>query len=150
MKLTYILAAAGVLAFGMAIRKATPASELAVSAIARAIGTAEGFFKPGARPQRNNNPGNLTMNIGAAPKAVGRDGMYLVYLTAEDGWTALEEQVRMMLDGRSRIYNRELTIAQVAQKWTTTDQAPWARIVSGELGVSPDTKLKDIAMPGAA
>lgn len=121
------------------------AGEAVVSKISDAIANAEGFFVKGSKPARNNNPGNLTSNIGGAPAAVGKDGMFNVYLTPADGWSALNAQVRLMLNGKSKIYNPEMTIHQVAQKYTTTEQSIWASNVARHMGIPTTTRLSEIA-----
>ena len=113
-----------------------------VMRIASAIARAEGYFIAGSRPQRNHNPGNLTRDL--IGKGVGKDGMFVVYASSEDGWSALETQVRMMLNNTSNVYRSDMTIAQMAAAYTTTQQAEWARNVSRALNASPDTKLNEI------
>ena len=115
-------------------------------ALAEAIAYAEGFFVPGSRPARNHNPGDLTVDTTGA--GVGHDGMFIVYANDGDGWAALKKQVSLMLTNASQIYNNQMTIRQVAQLYTTTDQLAWATTVAGRLGVSMDTKLADIVLTG--
>jgi len=63
-----------------------------VRAIAQAIATFEGFFKPGTVAARNNNPGNLR----AGPRAISKDSQgYGVYASVEDGWADLFRQVEL-------------------------------------------------------
>lgn len=114
-----------------------------VQRFARGVARAEGFFLPGSRAARNHNPGNLTEDL--TGKAVGKDsGQFIKYATDADGFEALEKQVSMMFFGGSAFYNDQMTIAEVAAKWTTTQQLEWARNVAGALGVSTATKLSDI------
>jgi len=68
---------------------------------------------------------------------------YVLYQTDADGWEALEKQVRLMFTG-SRIYNPMMSIQEVANKYTATQQMEWARNVSGTLGVTPATKLNEL------
>jgi hypothetical protein len=121
-------------------------NETVVKKIARAIAKAEGFYVAGSRPQRNHNPGNMTRDI--TGKSIGNDQgpgvSYVLYQTDADGWEALEKQVRLMFTG-SRIYNPMMSIQEVANKYTATQQMEWARNVSGALGVTPATKLNEIA-----
>ena len=112
-----------------------------ISRIADAIAFAEGYFTAGSRPHRNNNPGDLERDL--TGKGAGWDGPYVVYKSAEDGWNALEHQVRLMFQG-SRIYKPSMTIAEIAQLFTLTDQAAWGRNVAARLGVSVETRLDEI------
>ena len=113
-----------------------------ISKIADAIAFAEGYFVPGSRPRRNHNPGDLERDL--TGKGIGWDGPYVIYATIHDGREALERQVRLMFAG-SRIYRPSMTIAEVARRYTSTDQAAWAKNVAGRLGVSVDTRLDEIA-----
>jgi len=115
-----------------------------VSRIAEAIAFAEGFHVAGSRPRRNNNPGNLTLDIAGGGRTVGRDGAYVVYATAADGWEDLKAQVRMMLANKSRFYNRDMRLIDVARIYTATEQDAWARNVAFKLGVTSETKLSEI------
>lgn len=113
-----------------------------IDKFAKGIATAEGFYVAGSRPNRNHNPGDLTIDV--TGKSVGMDGMYVKYANDADGWEALRKQVRMMFDNTSRVYNSTLTIKQVAAKYTTTAVAAWANIVAGYMGVSVDTRLDQL------
>jgi hypothetical protein len=117
-------------------------SDDVISKIADAIAFAEGYFVSGSRPQRNSNPGDLERDI--TGKGIGWDGPYVMYATSQDGREALEHQVRLMFAG-SHVYNPAMTIAEVAQHYTATDPGIWARNVAGRLGVSVETRLRDIA-----
>jgi len=112
-----------------------------IAKIADAIAFAEGFQVPGSRPRRNNNPGDLERDL--TGKAIGRDGSYVVYATVQDGWAALERQVRLMFGG-SRIYKPSMTIREVAKHYTATDPNTWALNVAGHLGVTVSTKLQEV------
>lgn len=112
-----------------------------VSRIADAIAFAEGFYSAGSRPQRNNNPGDLERDL--TGKAAGWDGPYVIYKTAEDGWEALEHQVRLMFQG-SHIYKPSMTIADVASHFTSTQQGSWSANVAARLGVSVKTRLDEL------
>lgn len=121
------------------------ADESVVHHIALAIATAEGFFRPNSRPARMHNPGDLTLDIGGnTVRPIGHDGMYMIYATDRDGWEDLHQQIRLMLTGRSKVYKPADTIEQVASKYTTTEQKPWAANVAKYLGVPVTTRLCDI------
>jgi len=119
-------------------RQITIVSDTVVDRIARAIARAEGYFVAGSLPNRLNNPGSLK-----DPNT----GQLRAFPTVEEGWAALKQQVARMLEGTSRFYQPSMTIAQIAAIYTGGDKPDaWARIVAGELGVSPDTPLKDVAV----
>lgn len=136
-----------IILFGFLImRKAfKPVNELVIQELAKAIARAEGFFVIGSRPAKNHNPGNLTVDIAGGPKAVGKDGMYVVYATDADGWEDLRGQVRLMFNGGSNVYNSEMTIQEMANRYTATEQTAWAANVARSLGVPVTTRLKNIA-----
>lgn len=113
-----------------------------VEKIAQAIARAEGFYVNGSIPQRLNNPGDLTVDL--TGRGIGKEGMFIRYATPEDGWQALYTQIEMMLRDTSGIYNRDMSIAQVAARYTATEQNIWATNVAKQLGVTTDTRLKDI------
>lgn len=114
----------------------------AVKLFAQGIAIAEGFFVTGSRPQRNNNPGDLTVDTTGT--GIGKDGPFIVYATETDGWEALYKQVEMMFTNASRIYNSNMTIRQIAEKYTTTDQLAWAQNVARTLGISIDTPISTL------
>jgi hypothetical protein len=113
-----------------------------ISKVADAIAFAEGYFVPGSRPARNNNPGDLERDL--TGKGIGFDGPYVIYATAQDGRAALEHQVRLMFGG-SHIYNSEMSIAEIARHYTATDRETWAKNVAARLGVKVETTLKEIS-----
>ena len=103
--------------------------------IAEAIARAEGYGVPGAIPTVRNNPGNIKDSSGAIK----------TYPTVGDGWDALYRQVTLMLTGESRWYKPEMTIAEVARIYTgEASYMDWARNVASILGVTPDTRLRDV------
>ena len=84
---------------------------------------------------KRNNPGDLK----------GTDGILDVYPTSDDGWSALRNQIDLIYSDRSKYYNVQMTIREMATTWTGNDNpAAWSAIVAGMLGVSEDTKLCDI------
>lgn len=92
-----------------------------LDALAQAIAYAEGYgASPTNAPTRNNNPGDL----GGAARA---------YATAQAGWDALYRQLGMIADQTSAIYDRSMTIADMAAHWTVTEQAAWTANVVASL-----------------
>jgi hypothetical protein len=113
-----------------------------IDKLADAFAFAEGFYVNGSRPQRNNNPGDLTRALGFP--TIGMDDMYVIFATVTDGWNALKKLIELMLTNQSTIYTSNMTIYEVAQYYTTTQQTEWATNVALRLGVSPFTKISEV------
>jgi hypothetical protein len=85
--------------------------DMSIDAVAEAIARAEGYYARGGHDGRSllfrlNNPGGLkkpALNAEALP--TWEDTGLVCFPTKEMGWAALRHQVRLMLTGRSRIYN---------------------------------------------
>lgn len=98
--------------------------------LASAIFHAEGFWTPGARPRRNNNPGDM----------LDHTGQNIRYADLEDGAAAAAHQVMLMIRGESHVYELGMTWRRVAQLWTGGDNAAaWCEAVCDDLQVSPDS-----------
>lgn len=123
------------------MNKPVAVSESGMVRLSRAIAKAEGFYKQGSRPQRNHNPGDLT--IDTINRRVRMDGAYVVYRDDGDGWHALERQVWLMLTGKSKYYKPEMTIEQVGELYAPK-QPEWARNVAAALGVPVSARICDI------
>lgn len=117
----------------------------AIDAFANAIATAEGFFVTGSRPQRDNNPGDLTVDTTGT--GIGKDGPFIIYATASDGWDALKKQVQLILTDASNIYNSDMTLRDIASIYTTTNQMAWANTVASALGISLDVPINSLLTP---
>jgi len=125
---------------GLAVDASAVASSV-TSALANAIAKAEGFFVPGALPNRTNNPGDLMVGSVGNGTQAGKT----VFSSAADGWQALYNQVELMLTGQSQYYDPSMTISQVAKLYTGADNAAaWASTVASELSVTPDTTLAQL------
>ncbi len=113
------------------------APETLIGRIARAIAHAEGYYAGDTLPFRRNNPGSI---VDPTTRTL------IQYPSAQDGWTALYNLVGKMLSGESRYYSPDMSIYEIAQTYTGGDKPDaWARIVSGDLGVTPDTLLGALA-----
>jgi len=126
----------------LALATGVTGSTSQVDRIAKAIATAEGFFVQGSRPQRNNNPGNITASFGYP--TMGSDGPFPIFATEAAGWAALKDQIRMMLDGSSSHYQPTMTILEIARVYTATEHEDWALNVANDLGVSVNTQLYQV------
>jgi hypothetical protein len=131
------------------------AFETRVMAVAEAIAVAEGYYARGDHdgrtlPYRLNNPGSLkkpALNAEALP--TWRDTGLVSFPTREMGWRALRHQVRVMLRGRSRVYDPTDTLATAGRKYADGDPN-WARTVAARLGVPADATLVGLVAPAPA
>lgn len=104
-----------------------------------AIATAEGFYIRGTIPQRLNNPGDLKAS---SVPSIGKDAHgHLEFRSAADGWLALHRQLQLIVEGRSRVYTLDMTIAQMAARYAE-GSAAWSANVTRVLGVPATTKLR--------
>jgi hypothetical protein len=115
-----------------------------IKRFAEAIARAEGFYVPNSIPQRARNPGDL--------KVPGWSGPTLgsgisVFGDVADGWNALYHQLYIILTGQSARYNLDMSIAEMAAIWTTTQQGPWATNVAGYLGLDVQIPLWQVLAP---
>lgn len=110
-----------------------------IKKFAQAIAKQEGFYQPGSIPQRANNPGDL--NAGA-PTIPGTT--ITQYASVDAGWNALYRQLFLILVGNSSQYNLDMTIDDMSQVWTATQQGPWAYNVASYLGVPTTTPLYQV------
>lgn len=109
----------------------------------QAIAYAEGFYQAGSRAARNHNPGNMTKDL--IGKAVGKDGIFVVYSNDQDGWANLKEQIRLAyLGGNFSAFSPSDTLLEFAKRYTATDQLSWANNVAAKLGVNINTKLSEL------
>lgn len=109
---------------------------------AKSIGRQEGFGVPGARPTRNHNPGNLTGRMWTG--RVDAQG-FAVFASDADGWDALYRQLQLIANGRSHVYTPQMTIAQMAAKYSPKpDPMTWADNVSAFSGFTPETTLDTV------
>jgi hypothetical protein len=124
----------------------------AIQLFAEGIALAEGFYVVGSRAARNHNPGNLTLDITGT--GIGMDGMFIVYDNDNDGWEALYKQVEMILTNTSGIYNSQMTLRQIAEKYASTstpnERLNWAINVASKLGIDINTPVSTLLTTGAA
>ena len=110
-----------------------------------AIGRAEGYGIKRTIPSRYRNPGDLKATAGVRlPGQIGvGKGQHIIFRTDEDGKLALHRQLLLILAGKSKHYNLDMNINQVARTYAQSWQG-WARRVSTVLHVSPRTTLRDL------
>jgi hypothetical protein len=122
-------------------------SDTLVVKFSEAIAKAEGFYVPNSVPARAHNPGDLTddgdVGLGFIQTAGSFGAKITVYATDADGWTALYKKVRRMLNGASKVYTLDMTLMEVAIKYS--GDAAWATNVAKDLGVDTRTSLAQLA-----
>ncbi len=91
---------------------------------------------------RNNNPGNLR----SSPYMAGQRDGFAYFNTYDDGWNALLWQLQISVDGRSGVYNPEMTLYEFFETYAPSSDKnyprKYAESVSGKLNVSPETQIK--------
>jgi hypothetical protein len=116
-----------------------------ISKVCKAIAVAEGYGKPGPT-QHANNPGNLCddgdVGCGCVQTSGPNGAKITIYKTVDAGWLALSKKVGRMLRGASKVYTLDMTIAQVAIKWSGDPN--WGFNVANCLEVKPTTRLIDL------
>lgn len=113
----------------------------ALEKFAQAIANAEGFGIFGAIPTLAHNPGDLVLP-GWAGQKLGSAGISVLADDAE-GWNRLYHQLALIIAGKSKVYNLDMTISDMAEKWTTTNSADWAANVANYLGVPVTATLRE-------
>lgn len=132
-----------------------------ISAFAKAIATAEGFFAQyGANglplaspniPQSAQNPGNITGTGDTGSSITAAGGIQIgIYSSLEAGWDALENLIQSALAGESTLYSPDMTIQQFANVYVnggaqTAGSEQEAATIAGQLGVSVDTPISEVA-----
>jgi hypothetical protein len=123
-----------------------------MKAFAVAIAREEGYYVAGSIPQKANNPGDLVI-LGWTGLKLGAEGIsVLVSDSADDplplngGWYKLYHELWLIEKGMSHVYNLDMTLTEMAQKWTDTQQDVWAANVAGFLGVLQETTLRQILL----
>jgi len=111
--------------------------------MAQAIQQMEGNY-PGSRAYENNNPGNLVFanQIGSIGQDSDGFAIFPDYVT---GKAALIRQLNAAFYGGSVYYDIEMSLYEFFAKWDRTNPVHYAEFVASELGVSPNTKLKDLS-----
>jgi hypothetical protein len=116
-----------------------------VKALAEAIARAEGFYASGnPLPRRANNPGDVTGADGGGypTSGVANSAGVLIFQNVADGWDALYKKLTRIASGQSHVYTLDMTIADLAQKYTGGDNAgAWAQNVADALNITTDTTL---------
>ncbi len=107
----------------------------------------EGWF-PGSRSQRNNNPGNFRCSkLMTELGAIRCDDNFSVFPNYETGWKALVQFITYACKNELRAY-KDKTIYGFFEVYAPSgdNNTPrrYAEIVAKAVGVSPNTKMKDL------
>ena len=119
-----------------------------LDSLATAVAHAEGFGARHAIPTRYHNPGDLKSAVIykklPGQKALGK-GDHVVFETDAAGWAALRDYLSKMVDGRSRRFNADMTLAQAARIYAG-NWRPWLKLVAQELNVPANIRLRDLLL----
>lgn len=104
--------------------------------LSRLIAEEEGFFRPGSKPNRFNNPGDLrhsphSTHLASAPDDIGQ------IADVADGWADLERQLMLFA-------KRGLTVREAIETYAPPNEnnsAQYLDFVCKGLGCSPDTPM---------
>lgn len=122
-----------------------------ISQFAEAIKEFEGWFPPGTKgypkgsvSYRNNNPGNLRWS----PFESGNVNNFSVFKTYDDGWKGLLHQIRIAVNGKSKVYRPTDTILQFFEKYAPSSDNNYphiyAQFVAKKLGVTTALRLENL------
>jgi hypothetical protein len=114
----------------------------AIEFLSTGISRAEGFGKAGAIPTLAHNPGDLVIPNWQGQK-MGGEGIS-VFASDLEGWNRLKYQLYLIGSGQSHVYSLNMTIADMAAKWTRTDPGVWATNVARSIGTTTDVTLGDL------
>lgn len=114
--------------------------------LSKAIAAAEGFGRPGTIPTRANNPGDITddgdVGFGVIQSAGPHGAAITIYPTPAAGWEALYKKVHRALAGASHVYRLDMTLSQIAIKWS--GDPAWGRNVARSMGCDCDLTLEEL------
>ena len=131
-----------------AVGQAQTVDKQKLNSFATAVAHAEGFGVRHAIPTRYHNPGDLKSAAIYHPlpgqKRLGKAD-HVIFENDAAGWAALRDYLSKMVDGRSKRFNPDMTLAQVARVYAG-NWRPWLKTVARELNVEPSTKLADLLL----
>lgn len=106
-------------------------------AFAEGIARAEGFYVSGSIPNRAKNPGAI--------KVPGWTGANLngisVFDSVDQGWAQLYRQLWAIVTGSSGVYNLDMSIADMGDRYEADPGDAWSVNVASYLGVPRSTPL---------
>jgi hypothetical protein len=131
-----------------AVGQAQTVDKQKLNSFATAVAHAEGFGVRHAIPTRYHNPGDLKSAAIYTPlpgqKKLGKAD-HVVFVSDAAGWAALRDYLSKMVDGRSKRFNPDMTLAQVSRVYAG-NWRPWLRTVARELNVEPTVRLRDLLL----
>jgi hypothetical protein len=113
-----------------------------INTMAQAIQSFEGW-SAGSRSFRNNNPGNLKF-ASQAGATEGENG-FAVFNSYTAGYQALVNLITSAFNGSSYYYRPDMSLYDFFSVYSEDNSVPYAEFVASQLGVSPDTKLQNLA-----
>lgn len=97
----------------------------------------------GTKSWRHNNVGNLRWS----PYQIGNIDNFSVFKTYEDGWKALLHQLTIAINGKSKVYNPEMTLADFfsvyAPSSDNNNPQSYAKAVAQRLKVAVGFQIKN-------
>ena len=119
-----------------------------LDSLATAVAHAEGFGARHAIPTRYHNPGDLKSAVIykklPGQKSLGKAN-HIVFENDAAGWAALRDYLSKMVDGRSRRFNADMTLAQASRIYAG-NWRPWLKLVAAELNVSTSIRLRELLL----
>ena len=119
---------------------------------AQAIATFEGYYTPGSRPARNNNPGDL--KYARQPGATGQDALgFAIFPDASTGFQALDSQLNAYVSEFPGYSLYQIMEHYLGQNITAAggevtsqgDSSSYGNYVASAIGVDPSTTLSALA-----
>jgi hypothetical protein len=109
-----------------------------LKALASAIAVEEGFYVPGSKPQRLNNPGDLRAAPWLASPVI--EGGYVRFASVAQGIAGLYHQIALDVA-------RGVTLRQLIAKWappTENDTSAYLAAVVSRTGLPLDQPLQEL------
>jgi hypothetical protein len=101
---------------------------------AKAIATAEGYGKKGTIPTVKHNPGDLKL----------KGNEITAFPNEQAGFRALHHQIQAIDKGKSHVYTPDMTLQDMARKYTTTNPDEWANNVAKAVHATPVTPISEV------
>jgi len=131
-----------------AVGRAQSVDSKKLDSLATAVAHAEGFGTRHTIPTRYHNPGDLKSAVIyrklPGQKSLGK-GDHVVFENDAAGWAALKDYLSKMVDGRSRRFNADMTLAQASRIYAG-NWRPWLKLVAQDLDVPTNIRLRDLLL----